>query len=97
MLTENAKLVIEFVEECRSQLMVKDELHETQEEMYKTLYRAEEILKQSEEGKQLFLSLESLVAELRLTKDVYFEYGENYSESSREKSNVEKIQGGSII
>lgn len=84
MLTENAKLVIEFVEECRSQLMVKDELHETQEEMYKTLYRAEEILKQSEEGKQLFLSLESLVARtLDLTKDVYFEYGENYSESSR--------------
>lgn len=84
MLTENAKLVIEFVEECRSQLMVKDELHETQEEMYKTLYRAEEILKQSEEGKQLFTSLESLVARtLDLTKDVYFEYGENYSESSR--------------
>ncbi len=84
MLTENAKLVIEFVEECRSQLMVKDELHETQEEMYKTLYRTEEILKQSEEGKQLFLSLESLVARtLDLTKDVYFEYGENYSESSR--------------
>lgn len=84
MLTENAKLVIEFVEECRSQLMVKDELHETQEEMYKTLYRAEEILKQSEEGKQLFLSLESLVARtLDLTKDVYFEYGENYSETSR--------------
>ena len=84
MLTENAKLVIEFVEECRSQLMVKDELHETQEEMYKTLYRAEEILKQSEEGKQLFLSLEGLVARtLDLTKDVYFEYGENYSESSR--------------
>ena len=84
MLTENAKLVIEFVEECRSQLMVKDELHETQEEMYKTLDRTEEILKQSEEGKQLFLSLESLVARtLDLTKDVYFEYGENYSESSR--------------
>ncbi|WP_317368896.1 hypothetical protein [uncultured Tyzzerella sp.] len=80
MLTENAKLVIEFVEECRSQLMVKDELHETQEEMYKTLYRAEEILKQSEEGKKLFTSLESLVARtLDLTKDVYFEYGENYS------------------
>lgn len=82
MLTENAKLVIEFVEECRSQLMVKDELHETQEEMYKTLYKIEDILKENEKGRKVFVELESLIIRtLDLTKDVYFEYGENYSEA----------------
>lgn len=80
MLSENAKLVIDFIEECRHRLMMKDELHEKQEEMYTTLYKAEEILKKSEEGKKIFFELESLISRtLDLTKDVYFEYGENYS------------------
>lgn len=80
MLSENAKLVIDFIEECRCQLMMKDELHEKQEEMYKALYEIEDILKENEKGRKIFVELESLIVRtLDLTKDVYFEYGENYS------------------
>lgn len=80
MLSENAKLVIDFIEECRCQLMMKDELHEKQEEMYKALYEIEDILKENEKGRKVFIELESLIARtLDLTKDVYFEYGENFN------------------
>ena len=62
MLSENAKLVIDFIEECRCQLMMKDELHEKQEEMYKALYEIEDILKENEKGRKIFVELESLIA-----------------------------------
>lgn len=82
MLSENAKLVIGFIEECRNQLMMKDELHEKQEKLYDTLYKIEDILKENEKGKKIFVELESLLSEtLSLTKEAYFEYGENYSEA----------------
>lgn len=82
MLSENAKLVIGFIEECRNQLMMKDELHEKQEKMYEALYEIEDILKENEKGKKVFVELESLLSEtLSLTKEAYFEYGENYSEA----------------
>lgn len=80
MLSENAKLVISFIEECRCQLMTKDELHETQEEMYEALYEIEDLLKGNEKGIKIFVKLENLLSDtLSLTKEVYFEYGENYS------------------
>ena len=52
MLSENAKLVIGFIEECRNQLMMKDELHEKQEEMYKALYEIEDILKEMKKAEK---------------------------------------------
>lgn len=80
MLSENAKLVIGFIEECRNQLMMKDELHEKQEKMYEALYEIEDLLKENEKGKKVFINLESLLSDtLSLTREVYFEYGENYS------------------
>ena len=43
MLSEDAKLVIDFVEECRSQGAIKDELYTKVEEMYSALYQLEDL------------------------------------------------------
>ena len=45
MLSEDAKLVIDFVEECRSQGTIKDELYTKVEEMYSALYQLEDLIK----------------------------------------------------
>lgn len=81
MLSEDAKLVIDFVEECRSQLTIKDELHYKLEDMYSTLYHLQDLLKDDEEKTKVFLKLETLIIEtLNLTKDTYFEYGDNFAQ-----------------
>lgn len=86
MLTENAKLVIDFIEECRIQMTLKDELFKKQEEMYKRFYKLEDFLKGNKEGEKIFSELGEFISEtLSLTKDVYFEYGENFSEINNSK------------
>lgn len=81
MLSDDAKLVIDFLEECRTQLTIKDELHSKTEEMYSTLYLLQDMLKGDEEKSKVFLKLETLIIEtLNLTKDTYFEYGDNFAQ-----------------
>ena len=80
MLSENAKLVIDFIEECRCQLMMKDDYHNTVENMYTKLYQVQDLLKTTEEGKKLFDELEELIMDtITLAKETYFEYGENFN------------------
>lgn len=81
MLSDDAKLVIDFLEECRTQLTIKDELHSKTEEMYSTLYLLQDMLKGDEEKSKVFIKLETLIIEtLNLTKDTYFEYGDNFAQ-----------------
>lgn len=81
MLSDDAKLVIDFLEECRTQLTIKDELHSKTEEMYSTLYLLQDMLKGDEEKSNVFIKLETLIIEtLNLTKDTYFEYGDNFAQ-----------------
>lgn len=86
MLSENASLILDFIEECRSQLMMKDEYHELSEKMYSKLYQVEYILKTTDEGKKLFAEFEDLVYKtINKAKETYFEYGESYSFVSENK------------
>lgn len=80
MLSNEAKIVLDFIEECRSQLMMKDEFHQVSEEMFSKLYEIEGFLKTTDEGKKLFTEFEDLVFQtINKAKETYFEYGENYS------------------
>ena len=86
MLSSQAKIVLDFIEECRSQLMMKDEYHEVSEKMYSKLYEIEGFLKTTDEGKKLFTEFEDLVYQtINKAKETYFEYGENYSFVSENK------------
>lgn len=86
MLSEDAKLVIDFVEECRSQGTIKDELYTKVEEMYSALYQLEDLIKGNKEQTEVFLKLETLLIEvLNLTKDTYFEYGDNFAQVRESK------------
>lgn len=86
MLSEDAKLVIDFVEECRSQGAIKDELYTKVEEMYSALYQLEDLIKGNKEQTEVFLKLETLLIEaLNLTKDTYFEYGDNFAQVRESK------------
>ncbi len=81
MLTENQEIIIEFMEECRNQSMIKDELFITQERLYDTLYQLEDMLKQFPTAQNTYIQLESLISDtLSLTRKTYFEYGNNCSE-----------------
>ena len=59
MLSEDAKLVIDFVEECRSQLNIKDKLHYKLEDMYSTLYHLQDLLKDDKEKTEVFLKFKA--------------------------------------
>lgn len=86
MLSEDAKLVIDFVEDCRSQGTIKDELYTKVEEMYSALYQLEDLIKGNKEQTEVFLKLETLLIEvLNLTKDTYFEYGDNFAQVRESK------------
>lgn len=92
MLSEDSRGVIEFIDECRAQGMIKDELYLKQEEMWKALSDLEQIMKKSDKGIKLFLELETLICEtLNLTKNTYFEYGENY-ESTQMNKFISKVK-----
>lgn len=79
MLSDDAKMVIEFIDECRGTLMIKDDLHIKMESMYDILHKAEEAFEILPEGKSLYIELEDLVVKtLNAAKEIYFEYGENY-------------------
>ena len=60
MLSSQAKIVLDFIEECRSQLMMKDEYHEVSEKMYSKLYEIEGFLKTTDEGKNFLQNLKTL-------------------------------------
>ena len=91
MLSNEAKIVLDFIEECRSQLMMKDEFHQVSEKMFSKLYEIEEFLKTTDEGKKLFTEFEDLVFQtINKAKETYFEYGENYSTVS-ENNFMEKL------
>ena len=60
MLSDEAKIVLDFIEECRSQLMMKDEYHEVSEKMYSKLYEIEGFLKTTDEGKNFLQNLKTL-------------------------------------
>ena len=91
MLSNEAKIVLDFIEECRSQLMMKDEFHQVSEKMFSKLYEIEGFLKTTDEGKKLFTEFEDLVFQtINKAKETYFEYGENYSTVS-ENNFMEKL------
>ncbi len=72
MLSDEAKIVLDFIEECRSQLMMKDEYHEVSEKMYSKLYEIEGFLKTTDEGKKLFTEFEDLVYQtINKAKETY--------------------------
>ena len=80
MLSEKASLVLDFIEECRNKLMIKDDYHNTVENMYTKLYQVQDLLKTTEEGKKLFNELQELIMDtITLAKETYFEYGENFN------------------
>lgn len=91
MLSEKSKEVIDFIEECRAQKMINDDLFQCSEKMYESLYEVEKLL--TNIGKrELFLTLEELIFEtITLTKDTYFEYGENF-ESVQMNSVINKVK-----
>lgn len=85
MLSEDAKLVVEFVEECRIQGTIKDELYNKLEDMYSVFYHLEDLAKESKE-KEMFSQLGSLIFDvLKITKETYFSYGENYAQVQADK------------
>lgn len=86
MLSEQSRGVIEFIDECRAQGMIKDELYLKEEEMWRTLSDLEAVMKRSPEDRELYCKLETLIAEtINLTKDIYFEYGENFESTQMNK------------
>lgn len=92
MLNDDAKMVINFLEECRTQLTIKDELHSKTEEMYSTLYLLQDMIKGDEVKSKTFIKLESLINDvLTLTKDTYFEYGDNFAQV-RENNFINNLQ-----
>ena len=73
------KLILDFIEECRSHQMIKDDYHEVSEKMLTKLYQIEDVLKTTDEGRKLFTEFEDLVFQtIDKAKETYFEYGENY-------------------
>lgn len=73
MLTDDAKLVLNFIEECRTQRNIKDELFYKLEEMYSALYQIQDFLIKDKEKMRTFIKLEdAIVMALDLTKDIYF-------------------------
>lgn len=91
MLNKTSKGVICFIEECRAQGMIKDELHLKQEELYQGLFELEEVLKNIGKS-ELYLKVESLIADtINLSKNTYFEYGENF-ESTQTSNFIDEIQ-----
>lgn len=81
MLTDDAKLVLNFIEECRTQGNIKDELFYKLEEMYSALYQIQDFLIKDKEKMRTFIKLEdAIVMALDLTKDIYFEYGDNFAQ-----------------
>ena len=81
MLNDDAKMVIEFIDMCRGNLMIKDDLHIKMESLYKLLHKLEDTFETLPEGKNLYLELEDTVIEtINLAKDIYFEYGDNFGQ-----------------
>lgn len=86
MLSEQSRGVIEFIDECRAQGMIKDELYLKEEEMWRTLSDLEVVMKRSPEDRALYWKLETLISEaIVLVKDTYFEYGENFESTQMNK------------
>ncbi|MEG9320437.1 hypothetical protein [Fusobacterium varium] len=81
MLSDDAKLVMDFIEECRNQLALKDDFHFKNEEMHKVLWKVREFLGRFTDGDELYLELEDIViSTVNLAKDTYFEYGDNFAQ-----------------
>lgn len=77
MLDKDSKMVLEFLYECRNNKMIQDELFKVEEEMYSNLYKAEELLSKTEEGRKLFVELEQNIFDtLHEMQKTYFEYGQ---------------------
>lgn len=81
MLDDDAKMVIEFIDGCRGNLMIKDDLHIKMEFMYSVLHKVEIAIKTLPNGEKLYLELEDAVIDtINLAKDTYFEYGDNFAQ-----------------
>lgn len=92
MLSKNLKVVIDFIEECRGQKMMQDELFLKSEEMWAAIFQPEKVMRRTTEDRKLFLKLETLIAEtINLTKETYFEYGENF-EATQMSRIIEKVK-----
>lgn len=86
MLSEESRGVIEFIDECRAQGMIKDELYLKEEDMWRAISDLEEVMRRSPEDRELYLRLETLIADtIVLIKDTYFEYGENFESTQMNK------------
>lgn len=86
MLSEESRGVIEFIDECRAQGMIKDELYLKEEDMWRAISDLEEVMRRSPEDRKLYLRLETLIADtIVLVKDTYFEYGENFESTQMNK------------
>lgn len=86
MLSEESRGVIEFIDECRAQGMIKDELYLKEEDMWRAISDLEEVMRRSPEDRELYCRLETLIADtIVLVKDTYFEYGENFESTQMNK------------
>lgn len=86
MLSEKSRGVIEFIDECRAQGMIKDELYLKEEDMWRAISDLEEVMRRSPEDRELYCRLETLIADtIVLVKDTYFEYGENFESTQMNK------------
>lgn len=77
MLDKDGKMVLEFLGECRNHKLIQDELFEVEETMYSNLYKVEELLSKTQEGRELFIELEQNIFDtLHEMRKTYFEYGQ---------------------
>lgn len=77
MLDKDSKMVLEFLGECRTHKLIQDELFKVEEAMYSNLYKVEELLSKTQEGRKLFVELEQNIFDtLHEMRKTYFEYGQ---------------------
>lgn len=93
MITDDEKMILEFLYECRSHRMIQDELFKKEEAMFSLLHKVENIMSSSKENKKLYTELESSILDvLDIAKETYFEYG-SHCEAVSEKNFFSKIAG----
>ncbi|SRR3712207_4877715 len=92
MLSQEEKLAMNFIESCRNHLMMKDELLEVETKMFNLLEEVNSKLKLLDECKPLQSEFEkALYDTLKLTKEVYFEYGNHYGGTFESQSYAEVL------
>lgn len=74
-MVSDEKLILSFIEECRSNLLLNDECQKNSEELFTKLYEIKQTINEEE-----FSLLEDLISKvISSTKKTYFQYGQCYS------------------